>query len=118
MLNRYGWPRSLRRRKEAQPAAVLRGIYEALRPGGTSVCVDIAVSRTLAENLENPLAPMLYSASTMPCTTVSLAYGGDGLGTFWGEQKALEMLAEAGFRDMDVERVEGDAFNNYFVASR
>jgi hypothetical protein len=27
--------------------------------------------------------------------TVSLAHDGAGLGTVWGEQKALEMLAEA-----------------------
>ena len=36
----------------------------------------------------NPLAPMLYSVSTLHCLTVSLADGGAGLGTAWGEQLA------------------------------
>ena len=50
--------------------------------------------------------------------TVSLAQGGAGLGAMWGEQKALEMIAAAGFDDVRVETVEGDIFNNYYVATR
>jgi Zn-dependent membrane protease YugP len=52
----------------------------------------------------------------MHCMTVSLAQGGAGLGAVWGEQKALAMLAEAGFSDIRVETVEGDIANNYYVA--
>jgi ubiquinone/menaquinone biosynthesis C-methylase UbiE len=103
---------------QAQPAAMLSGIYDALKPGADFLCVDIQASSKLEENLENPLAPMLYSISTLHCMTVSLAYGGVGLGTVWGEQKALQMLAEAGFRDLRVEHVEGDAFNNYYIARK
>ena len=51
--------------------------------------------------------------------TVSLALDGEGLGTAWGEQKAKEeLLAEAGFDRVDVRQVEGDIFNNYYVATR
>jgi hypothetical protein len=50
--------------------------------------------------------------------TVSLALDGEGLGTAWGEQKAKELVAEAGFDDVDVRQVEGDIFNNYYVAAR
>jgi len=103
---------------QAHPAAVLKGIYDALKPGGDFLCVDIAASSKLEENLDNPLAPMLYTVSTMHCMTVSLAYDGDGLGTVWGEQKALQMLSEAGFSDVRVEHVEGDVFNNYYVAQK
>ncbi len=38
----------------------------------------------------------------MHCMTVSLAQGGAGLGTVWGIEKAKEMLAEAGFGDVQV----------------
>jgi hypothetical protein len=31
------------------------------------------------------------------CLTVSLAYGGEGLGTAWGEQLARQLLADAEF---------------------
>jgi len=60
----------------------------------------------------------LYTVSTMHCMTVSLARNGEGLGAMWGEQKALEFLAEAGFTDVTVEQVEGDPFNNFYIAQK
>ena len=65
-----------------------------------------------------PLAPFLYTFSCMHCLTGSLALGGTGLGAMWGEQKAHQMLAEAGFTRVDVKQLEGDVFNNYYVATR
>ena len=103
---------------QAHPADVLRWIHRALRPGGVYLCADIAASSNLEDNREHPLGPFLYAISTMHCMTVSLAYGGDGLGAAWGEQTALAMLREAGFREIDVTRVEGDFVNNYYVAKR
>jgi Zn-dependent membrane protease YugP len=50
--------------------------------------------------------------------TVSLEQGGEGLGTAWGEQSARLMLADAGFSEVEVEEVEGDIFNNYFIARK
>jgi 2-polyprenyl-3-methyl-5-hydroxy-6-metoxy-1,4-benzoquinol methylase len=100
---------------QAAPRRVLRGIREALRPGGIFLMFDIAVSSHLERNLDNPLAPFLYTVSTMHCTTVSLAQGGEGLGACWGEGKARELLAEAGFRLVEVSRVEGDPFNAYYI---
>ena len=86
---------------------MLRGIHDALRPDGTFLMVDIATSSRLEENLENPLAPFLFTVSTMHCMTVSLAEGGEGLGACWGEQKARELLAEAGFSSVNVKRARG-----------
>ena len=54
----------------------------------------------------------------MHCMTVSLAQDGEGLGAVWGEQKALELLAEAGFGDVEVKTVEGDIINNYYIARK
>jgi hypothetical protein len=51
----------------------------------------------------------------MHCMTVSLAQGGEGLGACWGEEKARELLAEAGFTSVAVSRVEGDPLNAYYV---
>jgi SAM-dependent methyltransferase len=103
---------------QAQPRKVLREIAEALRPAGTFLMVDIAASSNVEDNIEHPLGPTLYAFSTLHCMTVSLALDGEGLGTAWGEQKAKELLAEAGFDQVDIRRVEGDIFNNYYVASR
>jgi SAM-dependent methyltransferase len=100
---------------QAAPRRVLGGIRDALRPNGVFLMVDIATSSHLERNLDNPLAPFLFTASTMHCTTVSLAQGGEGLGACWGEETARELLAEAGFSTVAVERVEGDPLNAYYV---
>jgi 2-polyprenyl-3-methyl-5-hydroxy-6-metoxy-1,4-benzoquinol methylase len=102
----------------ARPSEVLRAIGEAVRPGGYFLMIDIAASSRLEENMEHPLTPALYVVSLMHCMTVSLSQDGEGLGTMWGEQKARELLAEAGFTRVDAERVEGDVLNNYYVASK
>ena len=60
--------------------------------------VLIEESGTLvAENLTNPFALLAYGISTLYCLTVSLAKGGAGLGTVWGQQLAGRMLRAAGF---------------------
>ncbi len=103
---------------QAQPAKVLKGIADSLKPDGVFLMVDIAASSNLEENIEHPLGPMLYSVSTMHCMTVSLALNGAGLGTVWGEQKAKEMLSEAGFGQIDIEHVEGDIMNSYYACRK
>jgi len=67
---------------------------------------------------EGALAPFLYTISTMHCMTVSLAEGGDGLGTMWGKEKALELLARAGFEDTEVHQLPHDVFNYYYISKR
>ena len=103
---------------QAQPASVLAGIATALRPEATFLMVDVAASSDVSENIEHPLGPFLYTVSCMHCMTVSLALDGEGLGAVWGEQKAREMLAAAGFTNVDVEQVEGDILNSYYIARR
>lgn len=103
---------------QARPDLVLSGIARSLRPGGTYLCVDIKASSTLADNLAHPLAPFLYTVSCMHCMTVSLAAGGMGLGTMWGEQKARQMLADAGFTSVELRHVEDDILNNYYIATK
>ena len=80
--------------------------------------MEIAADSTHAGNIGHPLGPWLYTISTFHCMTVSLALGGEGLGTCWGEQQARELLAEAGFPEVTVARVEGDILNNYYIAAK
>jgi 2-polyprenyl-3-methyl-5-hydroxy-6-metoxy-1,4-benzoquinol methylase len=101
---------------QAQPRRVLKGIHDSLKPDGVFLCSDIAASSKLEENMENPMAPVMYTVSTFHCMTVSLALGGEGLGTMWGTQKALELFSEAGFTNTEVKSVEGDMMNAYYVA--
>lgn len=103
---------------QAKPRAVLKGIAEALKPGETFLMVDIAASSILEENIGNPWAPLFFAWSVFHCMTVSLAQGGEGLGTCWGEQKARELLAEAGFKKVETKTVEGDPINVYYICGK
>ena len=103
---------------QAQPARVLAGIAQALRPGGVFLSVDIGASSRVHANTAFPLVPFMYAVSCMHCmTVVSLAPDGDGLGAMWGAQKAGQMLAAAGFANVEVKRIEDDRFNAYYVAT-
>ena len=103
---------------QARPMEVLQAVAKALRPDGVFLMVDIAASSLLQENIGHPLAPFLYTISCNHCMTVSLAENGAGLGTMWGEQKARQMLHEAGFTRLEVKHVEADFLNSYYIASK
>jgi SAM-dependent methyltransferase len=103
---------------QARPDQVLAGIARALRAGGVYLCVDTSASSKLAENLNHPLGPFLYTVSCMHCMTVSLADGGMGLGTMWGEQTARAMLGEAGFTSIETAHLDGDIVNAYIIATK
>ena len=100
---------------QAQPRDVLTAIHAALRPGGVFLCADIAGSSKVHENLDHPIGPWLYTVSLFHCMTVSLAYDGEGLGTMWGEDVALQYFTQAGFRVEEPRHVDGDPVNVYYV---
>ena len=97
---------------------MLGGIYDALKADGVYLMQDIAGSSHVHKNMDHPIGTFLYTVSTMHCMTVSLAQGGEGLGTMWGEEKAGEMLQEAGFTEVDVRRLPHDFSNSYFIVTK
>ena len=103
---------------QADPAAVLRGIADVLREDGVYLMQDIAGSSHHHNNLDHPIVPLLYTVSTMHCMTVSLAQGGEGLGTMWGEEKAKEMLEEAGFKEVEIKQLPHDFMNSYYIVTK
>src|ERR687893_2818198 len=103
---------------QADPAAVLKGIANALREDGIYLMQDIAGSSHPHNNLDHPIGPFLYTISCMHCMTVSLAQGGEGLGAMWGEEKAKQMLEEAGFKEVEVEQLPHDFQNYYYIATK
>ena len=100
---------------QARPDTVLSNIQRALRPDGIYLMQDIRASSDLGKNLEHPNAPFLYTISCMHCMTVSLAQGGMGLGTMWGEEQALAMLKDAGFSKVEIKQLSHDFQNNYYI---
>jgi 2-polyprenyl-3-methyl-5-hydroxy-6-metoxy-1,4-benzoquinol methylase len=103
---------------QADPAAVLKGIADALRDDGVYLMQDIAGSSHHHKNMDHLIGTYLYTVSTMHCMSVSLSQGGEGLGTMWGEEKAKEMLREAGFKNVEAKQLPHDPFNNYFIITK
>ena len=100
---------------QAHPQRVLQNIARALKPDGVFLMQDISGSSYVENNMDHPLGPFGYTISCMHCMTVSLAQEGDGLGAMWGEEKAREMLKNAGFDSIEVSRLPHDILNSYFV---
>ena len=103
---------------QADPQAMVNGIYRSLAPGGSWLCVDIQASSHVGENVAHPLGPFMYAVSCSHCMTVSLAYNGEGLGAMWGVQKAREVFTAAGFDQIELHNIPGDVFNNYYVCRK
>ena len=100
---------------QVDPGAMLARIYDSLVPGGLLFMREPHAADTLAGNLANPMAPVFYSVSTLHCLTVSLAHGGAGIGSAFGEQLARRMLTEAGFGPADVHPAPGHPFDAVYV---
>jgi SAM-dependent methyltransferase len=103
---------------QVDPATVLARINQALSPGGLLFMREPRAGDTLAENLSNPGAPIMYSVSTLHCMTVSLAHAGAGIGMVFGESRARHMLAEAGFETPVVHPAPGTPFDAVYLARR
>lgn len=100
---------------QAKPLNVLKGIANALKEDGVYLMQDIHGSSEVQNNMEHPVGPLLYSLSTTHCMTVSLAQGGEGLGTMWGQEKAVELLNTAGFTYIKIHQLDHDFQNDYYV---
>jgi SAM-dependent methyltransferase len=101
----------------ADPLGLLRSIRDALRPGGSYLCLEINCSDQATANV-GPVATLLYGFSLLYCMTTSLAQGGEGLGTLGLPEPVLRELAgKAGFAQ--VRRVEMDnPFNSLYELTR
>ncbi|MGD8321184.1 MAG: class I SAM-dependent methyltransferase [Gemmatimonadota bacterium] len=100
---------------QGDPAGALRAIRRALRTGGTYLMQEIRGSSYLENNLDHPLAPLLYTISYMHCMSVSLAADGAGLGTMWGRELAARLLAEAGFENVVRHTLDDDPMSEFYV---
>jgi hypothetical protein len=75
-------------------------------------------STEFAKRMLRTMNEAALAVSCMHCMTVSLADGGMGLGTMWGEQTARRMLGEAGFTAIEAARLDGDIVNAYIIATK
>lgn len=103
---------------QTQPLEALRGVYHILACGGLFSMIDIAAGSRLADNLNHPMGPFLYTVSLMHCMPVGLVGGGAGLGMMWGREQAVAMLRQASFEHIEVLDMPFDSFNLHFFCRK
>jgi ubiquinone/menaquinone biosynthesis C-methylase UbiE len=101
---------------QPKPDLVLKNINQSLSDKGVFLMQDILASTPLKDNISHPLGTFLYTISCMHCMSVSLSQNGAGLGAMWGKEKALSMLKEAGFVNVQVKTLPHDFQNYYYCA--
>ncbi len=100
---------------QADPDRVLSNINRALKDDGVYLMQDIAGSSHVHNNMDHPLAPLLYTTSCMHCMTVSLSQNGKGLGAMWGKELATDMVKNAGFTQVEIIEQPHDPINYYYI---
>ncbi len=100
---------------QANPLGLLKGLRKSLKSDGVYLAQDIRSSSHHHSDRDHPLGAFLYALSTMHCMTVSLAQGGEGLGTMWGRERVTDYMKRAGFNRVELHELEHDIQNDYFV---
>ena len=103
---------------QKDPQGMLVGLHNALVPGGVHLMQDIGGSAHLENNLDFPMASLLYSISMSHCTPISIGQGGEGLGSMWGWETARDMLEKAGYADVQRHVLPHDTMNVWFVSRK
>jgi len=98
------------------PLGTLKAIREALAEEGVYFWSEPNASDKPHEN-RNPVGRVFSSISPLHCMTVSLAHGGEGLGTVIGEAGAHELSKGAGFSIFEKLPIE-NPFNQFFALRR
>ncbi len=103
---------------QGQPAIVLENIVSALKDNGLFLMQDIKAHTNVHDNLENPVTPITYVISCLHCMPISLSQDGVGLGACWGKELAEDMLKDAGFSHVNVNELDHDILNYYYLARK
>ncbi|HYC88373.1 MAG TPA: class I SAM-dependent methyltransferase [Thermoanaerobaculia bacterium] len=104
--------------EQAFPRLALRNIAASLKRDGVFLMQEVAASSHLARNTDNPYAPMLYALSLLHAVPMALAQDGEALGRMWGEERAMQMLKEAGFAKIKFHSLPSDPLRVFCVAGR
>eukprot|EP00873_Tetraselmis_striata_P022558 jgi/Tetstr1/442822/TSEL_030905.t1 len=99
----------------SDPTGAMTAARSLLAPDGVFAMVDIRARSCLSHNRSHSMAPFLYTVSLLHCMPQGLNHGGPGLGMMWGREKAVAMLREAGFGQVEVVELQFDTFNDVYL---
>lgn len=100
---------------------VISRVHEALRRGGTFLLQDVAASSDPRSNRSHPAGPLLYTISVMfsvPATLHKTGNAENAVGMMWGNDRALGLIREVGFKCDGMRHLKDDHCNVFFFASR
>ncbi|HEU4796314.1 MAG TPA: methyltransferase domain-containing protein, partial [Pyrinomonadaceae bacterium] len=97
------------------PVGAVRRAAEVLKDDGTALIVEPMAGNTVQENF-NPVGRTFAGASTLCCTSNSLALDGPALGAVASEDKLKEVVLEGGFKKF--RRATETPFNRVFEARK
>jgi SAM-dependent methyltransferase len=89
------------------PDAVLAGMRTALRPGGSILLAEAALSGDAAADAADPTAVIVYASDLFYCYQESKVAGRPGMGATWAGRGLADLLARHGFAETG--RVESAA---------
>ena len=95
------------------PVGACRRAAEVLSPDGTALIVEPMAGNTVEENF-NPIGRTFAGASTLCCTSNSLALNGPALGAVASEDLIREVVLAGGFKQF--RRASETPFNRIFEA--
>ena len=97
------------------PQGAMKRACEALAPDGSCMIVEPMAGNTVEENF-NIIGRTFSGASTLCCTSNSLAHGGPALGAVASEDAIKEVVLSGGFGDF--RRATETPFNRVFEARK
>jgi SAM-dependent methyltransferase len=97
------------------PVGAAKHAFEALDKDGSCMIVEPMAGNTVEENF-NPIGRTFSAASTLCCTSNSLALGGPALGAVASENELKDVVMSGGFTDFH--RSAETPFNRVFEARK
>lgn len=82
------------------PSAVLDGMRAALRPGGSLLLAESALSGDPTTDAADPTSPIIYGSDLLYCYQESKLPGRRGMGATWPGRGLGAMLADHGFSEV------------------
>ena len=102
------------------PEGTMRAVQKSMKADSAWLIKDIRSQDTYEENLENPVAAMMFGFSVMYCMSSALSKpGGAGLGTLGFSPAVCERMgSDAGFSRFKILEFDDDPFNYYYELRR
>src|SRR6476469_7553770 len=90
----------------SDPASVLKGVHQAIAPGGVVLVAENDLTGDLDQDAENPSAVIAYTSSVVYCLQEALAGGGVVHSCAEGTRWVVDAMEEADFADVTVHHSE------------